>query len=420
MIETPINLTRNIIIGLFLGFLVGSFLYYTDYLPSSFDSFVELYIFKMGGEIFMNLLKLLVVPLVFFSLVTGISSLGSSQSLGSLTFKTVGLYLLTTAIAVSLALLAGSFFQPGSNYNADIALAAPSTLPQGQGIYSTITGIFPSNIIQAMADNQMLAIVFFSILFGLALNKTNHLTGNFSDSFAKLNTVFLQLIVMVMSFAPIGVFCLIGKFVIADGLDIFQDVLAYVVLLISLLLFHAFFTYSIFLKFVGGLSPITFFKKIKNVALFAFSTSSSAATIPVTLKTVNQDLGVNQNVASFVVPVGATINMDGTAIMQGLATVFIAQMSGIDLTLFQYAQVVLLAVATSIGTAAVPSAGTITLIIILQQFNLPLEAIGIILAVDRVLDMIRTSVNVTGDAAIACIVAKSENQLDESIFNAQK
>jgi Na+/H+-dicarboxylate symporter len=361
-----------------------------------------------------------VVPLVFFSLVTGISSLGSSQSLGSLTFKTVGFYLLTTAIAVSLALLAGSFFQPGSNYSADIALAAPSSLPQGQGIYSTITGIFPSNIIQAMADNQMLAIVFFSILFGLALNKTNHLTGNFSESFAKLNTVFLQLIVMVMSFAPIGVFCLIGKFVIADGLDIFQDVLAYVVLLISLLIFHALFTYSIFLKFIGGLSPITFFRKIKNVALFAFSTSSSAATIPVTLKTVNQDLGVNQNVASFVVPVGATINMDGTAIMQGLATVFIAQMSGIDLTLFQYGQVVLLAVATSIGTAAVPSAGTITLIIILQQFNLPLEAIGIILAVDRVLDMIRTSVNVTGDAAIACIVAKSENQLDESIFNEHK
>ncbi|MDA9610255.1 dicarboxylate/amino acid:cation symporter [Pseudomonadota bacterium] len=420
MIDTPTNLTRNIILGLFLGFLVGSFLYYTDFFPSSFDSFVELYIFKMGGEIFMNLLKLLVVPLVFFSLVTGISSLGSSQSLGSLTFKTIGFYLLTTAIAVSLALLAGSFFQPGSNYSADIALAAPSSLPQGQGIYSTITGIFPSNIIQAMADNQMLAIVFFSILFGLALNKTNHLTGNFSESFAKLNTVFLQLIVMVMSFAPIGVFCLIGKFVIADGLDIFQDVLAYVVILISLLIFHALFTYSIFLKFIGGLSPITFFRKIKNVALFAFSTSSSAATIPVTLKTVNQDLGVNQNVASFVVPVGATINMDGTAIMQGLATVFIAQMSGIDLTLFQYGQVVLLAVATSIGTAAVPSAGTITLIIILQQFNLPLEAIGIILAVDRVLDMIRTSVNVTGDAAIACIVAKSENQLDESIFNAHK
>ena len=419
MIDTPTNLTRNIIIGLFLGFAVGSFLFYTNVVPSSVDQFIELYIFKMGGEIFMNLLKLLVVPLVFFSLATGISSLGNSQSLGSLTIKTVGFYLLTTAIAVTLALLAGAFFQPGSNYSAEIVMAAPSSLPQGQGIYSTITGIFPSNIIQAMADNQMLAIVFFSILFGLALNKTNHLTGNFSDSFAKLNTVFLQLIVMIMSFAPIGVFCLIGKFVIADGLDIFQDVLAYVVLLIALLFFHALVTYSFFLKFVGSLNPITFFKKIKNVALFAFSTSSSAATIPVTLRTVHHDLGVNQNVASFVVPVGATINMDGTAIMQGLATVFIAQISGIDLTLFQYAQVVLLAVATSIGTAAVPSAGTITLIIILQQFNLPLEAIGIILAVDRVLDMVRTSVNVTGDAVIACIVAKSENQLDEEIFNSE-
>jgi len=419
MIDTPKNLTRNILIGLILGFVVGSFLFYTDFLPSQIDDLIEKYIFNLGGDIFMNLLKLLVVPLVFFSLVSGISSLGREQSLGKLTFKTVGFYLLTTAIAVSLALIAGSLFKPGSNYSSELAMVAPSSLPDGQGIYSTIVGIFPSNIIQAMAENQMLAIVFFSIIFGLALNKTNHLTGNLSDSFSKLNTVFLQLIVMIMSFAPLGVFCLIGKFVIADGLDIFQDVVAYVVLLITLLLFHAAFTYSFFLKVIGGLNPITFFKKMKDVVLFAFSTSSSAATIPVTLKTANQDLGVNQNVASFVVPVGATINMDGTAIMQGLATVFIAQMSGIDLTLFQYMQVVLLAVATSIGTAAVPSAGTITLIIILQQFNLPLEAIGIILAVDRVLDMIRTSVNVTGDAAIACIVAKTENQLDENIFNSK-
>ena len=419
MIDTPKNLTRNILIGLILGFVVGSFLFYTDFLPSQIDNLIEKYIFNLGGDIFMNLLKLLVVPLVFFSLVSGISSLGREQSLGKLTFKTVGFYLLTTAIAVSLALVAGSLFKPGSNYSSELAMVAPSSLPEGQGIYSTIVGIFPSNIIQAMAENQMLAIVFFSIIFGLALNKTNHLTGNLSDSFSKLNTVFLQLIVMIMSFAPLGVFCLIGKFVIADGLDIFQDVVAYVVLLITLLLFHAAFTYSFFLKVIGGLNPITFFKKMKDVVLFAFSTSSSAATIPVTLKTANQDLGVNQNVASFVVPVGATINMDGTAIMQGLATVFIAQMSGIDLTLFQYMQVVLLAVATSIGTAAVPSAGTITLIIILQQFNLPLEAIGIILAVDRVLDMIRTSVNVTGDAAIACIVAKTENQFNENIFNSK-
>ena len=255
--------------------------------------------------------------------------------------------------------------------------------------------------------------IFFSILFGIALNKTNHLTGNLSNAFEKLNTVFMQLVIMIMSFAPIGVFCLIGRFVITDGLDIFQDVFVYVALLISLLIFHALFTYSLFLKYLAKINPIAFFKKMKEPILFAFSTSSSAATIPVTLKTVSQDLGVDKNVASFVVPVGATINMDGTAIMQGLATVFIAQISGIDLTLFQYIQIVLLAVATSIGTAAVPSAGIITLVIILQQFNLPLEAIGIILAVDRVLDMIRTAVNISGDATVSCIVARSENKLDD-------
>ena len=233
----------------------------------------------------------------------------------------------------------------------------------------------------------MLAVVFFSILFGLALNKTNHLTGNFSEAFEKLNTVFMQLVIMIISFAPIGVFCLIGKFVITDGLDIFQEAFKYVILLISVLIIHAFITYSLILKIFTNLNIWTFFKKMKEVAIFAFSTSSSAATIPVTLKTVQDNLGVNKNVASFVIPVGATINMDGTAIMQGMATIFIAQMSGIDLTLIQYVQVVILAVVTSIGTAAVPSAGTITLVIILQQFGLPLEAIGIILAVDRILDL---------------------------------
>jgi len=257
-------------------------------------------------------------------------------------------------------------------------------------------------------------LFFFSIIFGLALNKTNHLTNNLSESFEKLNTVFMQLVVMIIAFAPIGVFCLIGKFVIADGLNVFGEALKYVILLIATLFLHMFITYSVLIKFFTRLRLKTFFLKMKDVAVFAFSTSSSAATIPVTLKTVENELGVNKNVAAFVVPVGATINMDGTAIMQGMATIFIAQMSGIDLSLIQYVQVVLLAVATSIGTAAVPSAGTITLVIILQQFGLPLEAIGIILAVDRILDMTRTAINVTGDAAVACVVAESEGMLEKS------
>ena len=416
MIETPKNLTKNILLGMFFGLLFGAVIFYLDPLPEYLTFFVGTYLFNLGGDIFINLLKLMIVPLVFFSLVTGISSLGSLKSLGNITLKTIGLYLTTTAIAVSLSLLVGSIFRPGSGYSSDLSVS-PDSLPEGQGTYETILGIFPSNIIQAMADNQMLAIVFFSIIFGLALNKTNHLTDNISKAFEKLNIVFMQLVIMIISFAPIGVFCLIGKFVISDGLNVFQEAFMYVILLISVLILHTFFTYSLMLRFFTNLSVVTFFKKMKDVAIFAFSTSSSAATIPVTLNTVENNLGVNKNVASFVVPVGATINMDGTAIMQGMATIFIAQMSGIELSLIEYVQVVILAVATSIGTAAVPSAGTITLIIILQQFGLPLEAIGIILAVDRILDMIRTSVNVCGDAAVSCIVASSEEELDKQIFN---
>ena len=416
MIETPKNLTKNILLGMFFGLLFGAVIFYLDPLPEYLTFLIGTYLFNLGGDIFINLLKLMIVPLVFFSLVTGISSLGSLKSLGNITLKTIGLYLTTTAIAVSLSLLVGSIFRPGSGYSSDLSVS-PDSLPEGQGTYETILGIFPSNIIQAMADNQMLAIVFFSIIFGLALNKTNHLTDNISKAFEKLNIVFMQLVIMIISFAPIGVFCLIGKFVISDGLNVFQEAFMYVILLISVLILHTFLTYSLILKFFTNLSVVTFFKKMKDVAIFAFSTSSSAATIPVTLNTVENNLGVNKNVASFVVPVGATINMDGTAIMQGMATIFIAQMSGIELTLIEYIQVVILAVATSIGTAAVPSAGTITLIIILQQFGLPLEAIGIILAVDRILDMIRTSVNVCGDAAVSCIVASSEEELDKQIFN---
>ena len=416
MIETPKNLTKNILLGMFFGLLFGAVIFYLDPLPEYLTFLIGTYLFNLGGDIFINLLKLMIVPLVFFSLVTGISSLGSLKSLGNITLKTIGLYLTTTAIAVSLSLLVGSIFRPGSGYSSDISVS-PDSLPEGQGTYETILGIFPSNIIQAMADNQMLAIVFFSIIFGLALNKTNHLTDNISKAFEKLNIVFMQLVIMIISFAPVGVFCLIGKFVISDGLNVFQEAFMYVILLISVLILHTFLTYSLMLKFFTNLSVVTFFKKMKDVAIFAFSTSSSAATIPVTLNTVENNLGVNKNVASFVVPVGATINMDGTAIMQGMATIFIAQMSGIELTLIEYVQVVILAVATSIGTAAVPSAGTITLIIILQQFGLPLEAIGIILAVDRILDMIRTSVNVCGDAAVSCIVASSEEELDKQIFN---
>ena len=362
-LSAPENLTRNVLIGMGLGVLVASIFYYSpDLFPQSLSAGIEKYIFNLGGQIFKNLLMLVVVPLVFFSLVSGISSLSNMVKLGSIATKTIGLYLLTTAIAVSLAL----FFGWALDLSGSSGEVAPYTPPPGDSsLYGTVLRIFPNNMFGAFIENNMLGIVFISILFGIALNLTDDLTDGLSKSFERFNIVFLKIVLLIMSFAPFGVFCLMGSYVMDKGVDIFGDLAEYVLLLIFVLFFHLVLTYSLILKFFANLNPITFFKKMRNVALFAFSTSSSAATIPVTLKTVTDDLGVKKDVSSFVVPVGATINMDGTAIMQGLATMFIASTVGIDLTLVQYGQIVMLAIVTSIGTAAVPSAGTVTLALIL-------------------------------------------------------
>ena len=414
-LDPPKNLTRNVLLGMFLGVLLASvFFYFENSFSISFIQVIEKYLFNLGGQIFKNLLLLIVVPLVFFSLVYGISSLSNMVKLGSIASKTVALYLMTTAFAVIIAIFFGWLFNI-SGYEGEVgSFIAPS----GEAsLYDTVLKIFPSNIFGAFVENNMLGIVFISILFGIALNLTDDLTDKLSKNFERLNIVFMKIVLIIMSFAPIGVFCLMGSYVMAQGLNIFGDLIQYVLILMFVLFFHLIFTYSIILKIFANLNPIIFFKKMRNVALFAFSTSSSAATIPVTLKTVTDDLGVKKDVSSFVIPVGATINMDGTAIMQGLATMFIASTAGVDLSMVEYLQIVMLAMVASIGAAAVPSAGTITLALILSSLGLPLDAIGLILAVDRILDMIRTSVNVTGDSAVACIVANSENLLDKEVFN---
>ena len=414
-LETPKNLTRNVLIGMFAGVLFASLFYYSqEFTSQQIFLFVEKYIFNLGGQIFKNLLLLIVVPLVFFSLVSGISSLSNMVKLGSIATKTIGLYLLTTAFAVIIAIFFGWVFNI-SGYEGEVSAYIP---PSGDSsLYGTVIKIFPNNIFGAFVENNMLGIVFISVLFGIALNLTDELTNNLSKNFERLNIVFLKIVLIIMGFAPVGVFCLMGSYVMDHGLDIFGDLIQYVLILIFVLFFHLIFTYSIILKLFANLNPITFYKKMRNVALFAFSTSSSAATIPVTLKTVSDDLGVKKDVSSFVIPVGATINMDGTAIMQGLATMFIASTAGVDLSTVEYVQIVMLAMVASIGAAAVPSAGTITLALILSSLGLPLDAIGLILAVDRILDMIRTSVNVCGDAAVSCIVAVSEDELDYQIYN---
>ena len=414
-LDPPKNLTRNVLVGMFSGVLLASiFFYFQDSISQSVFLGIEKYLFNLGGQIFKNLLLLIVVPLVFFSLVSGISSLSNMVKLGSIASKTVLLYLLTTAFAVVIAIFFGWVFNI-SGYEGEVT---PFNAPSGEAsLYDTVLKVFPNNIFGAFVENNMLGIVFISILFGIALNLTDNLTDNLSKNFERLNIVFMKIVLIIMSFAPIGVFCLMGSYVMDKGLNIFGDLIQYVLILIFVLLFHLFFTYSLVLKIFANLNPIIFFKKMRNVALFAFTTSSSAATIPVTLKTVTDELGVKKDVSSFVIPVGATINMDGTAIMQGLATMFIASTVGVDLSMIEYIQIVLLAMVASIGAAAVPSAGTITLALILSSLGLPLDAIGLILAVDRILDMIRTSVNVSGDAAVACVVANSEELIDKNIFN---
>ena len=414
-LDPPKNLTRDVLIGMFAGVLIASiFFYLQDSISQSIFQGIEKYLFNLGGQIFKNLLLLIVVPLVFFSLVSGISSLSNMVKLGSIASKTIILYLMTTAFAVVIAIFFGWAFNI-SGYQGELG---SFNAPSGEAsLYDTVLRIFPNNIFGAFVENNMLGIVFISILFGIALNLTDELTDKLSKNFERLNIVFMKIVLIIMSFAPIGVFCLMGSYVMDNGLNIFGDLIQYVLILMFVLFFHLVFTYSLILKMLANLNPITFFKKMRNVALFAFSTSSSAATIPVTLKTVTDDLGVKKDVSSFVIPVGATINMDGTAIMQGLATMFIASTAGVDLSMVEYMQIVLLAMVASIGAAAVPSAGTITLALILSSLGLPLDAIGLILAVDRILDMIRTSVNVTGDSAVACIVANSENLLDKEVFN---
>ena len=375
VLSPPKNLTKNVLLGMAAGVLIASVFYYTqDSIPAGLYLAIEKYVFNLGGQIFKNLLMLVVVPLVFFSLVTGISSLSNMVKLGSIATKTIGLYLMTTGIAVSMALIFGYIFNL-SGYEGDVEAFTPTT--GDSSLYGTVMRIFPNNIFGAFVENNMLGIVFISILFGIALNLTDELTGGLSKTFEKLNTVFLKIVLLIMSFAPVGVFCLMGSYVMAKGLNVFGDLAQYVALLIFVLAFHLFFTYSLILKVFANLNPLIFYRKMKDVALFAFSTSSSAATIPVTLKTVTDELGVKKDVSAFVVPVGATINMDGTAIMQGLATMFIASTVGVDLTLVQYGQIVLLAIVTSIGTAAVPSAGTVTLALILGSLGLPLDAIGL-------------------------------------------
>jgi Na+/H+-dicarboxylate symporter len=373
-----------------------------------------------GGRIFIALLKMLVVPLVFVSLVCGAASLGDTGSVGRLGGKTIGLYLVTTAVAVSLAMLIALTTDPGLGGESASGMASASTFEPktAPSVKDTFVNVVPSNPIAAMADGKMLQVILFALLFGLALSKAGASGEKLRGFFSDLNDVMMRLISMIIALTPIGVFCLMTQLGATLGLAEIAKVAMYFATIVIALLVHASLVYPLLLKTLTGLNPLVFLRKMREALLVAFSTSSSGATLPVTLRTVEHKLGVQNNVASFAVPLGATINMDGTAIMQGVATVFIAQFYGIDLGLSALLTVVLTATLASIGTAAVPGVGLITLTLVLDQVGLPVEGIALIIGVDRLLDMLRTAVNVTGDATVATIVASSEGQLDREVFGA--
>ena len=398
--------TTRILLSMFLGIFFGSLInnLFLDYSLVVFS--IE--IFSALGTIFISSLKLMVVPLVFFSLVTGVAQITDSSKLGSISIKAIFLYLATTSIAISLALFFSNFINIGSG--AGLISEAKFVTPTPPSLKEVFVNIFPTNPIAAMANGEMLQIIVFSLLVGLGVKSLSS-SENLINFFVSGNNLMLKIVELIIWFAPIGIFCLLTDIFSQIGFSIIYDLAGYFFLLIAVLMFHGIFVYSFFLYFFTGLNPIVFYSKLKEVILFAFSTSSSSATMPLTLKTAKDKLGVDQSVASFTIPLGATINMDGTAIMQGVATVFIAQVYGIDLTMTDFLMVILTATLASIGTAGVPGVGLIMLAMVLQQVGLPVEGIALIIGVDRLLDMVRTSVNVCGDSMIACLISSSENNL---------
>ena len=406
------SLTSKILIGMSSGLLVGSFI---SFLGLEDNQYIKIYLIDgflyIGGQIFISLLKLMVVPLVFFSLTSGVSSFDQNLSLGRIASKTFGLYLATTAIAISIGLALAVFFNPGNNLNLETSISL--SIPDSPNIKDIILGIIPSNPFKAMAEGNMLQIIIFSIFFGIAIRSLGDSVKLIKDSVNNITDIILKLVLFIINFAPYGIFCLMSVLFAEKGITVLGDLSFYFFIVVFALLLHGFITYSLLLVLFVKVNPFKFFNKIKSLMLFAFSTSSSNATIPVTLKTVVDEIGVNRKIASFTVPLGATINMDGTAIMQGVATVFIANAYSINLSFVDYLMVILTATLASIGTAGVPGVGLIMLAMVLNQVGLPVEGIALIIGVDRLLDMLRTVVNVTGDSTISTIVANSENQLEQ-------
>ena len=411
------SLTTKIFIALLLGAAAGALLHgFAD--GSAFVQDVLVGgIFYVVGQGFIRLMQMLVVPLVFCSLICGAAAIGDTKTLGKVGVKAIGFYLVTTMLAVAVSLGVASLLNPGLGLDMSQVQAVDTTVTESAGFAETLLDIIPKNPIESLATGNMLQIIVFAIIVGIILAKLGDKTQIVHNLFQQGNDIMMEMTMMVMSLAPIGVFCLIARTFSGMGFDAFQPLIKYMFAVMLALVIQCLGVYQILLKLFTGLNPIRFIKKFLPVMGFAFSTATSNATIPLSIDTLERKMGVSRRISSFTIPLGATINMDGTSIMQGVAVVFIAQAYGIALTPMDYVTVIATATLASIGTAGVPSVGLVTLSMVLTSVGLPIEGIGFIMGIDRILDMSRTAVNITGDAVCTTIVAQQNQALDKEVFN---
>jgi Na+/H+-dicarboxylate symporter len=401
-----LKLWQQIFLGMILGALAGfSFGENTSYL-------------KPLGDIFINMIKMIVVPLIFFSISSAITSMEQSHSLGRIGGKSILIYLVSTAIAIAIGLFLANIFDPSAGVqHHDMFGAATQIEAKTISFADTIVSMVPTNPVKAMADGNVLQIIVFALFLGTAVNIAGKKVQKVADSLSEIAEVIYSLTGIIMKFAPIGVFALIGWVVGTQDPEILKSLVKVVIVVIAACVLHAVIVYSLFIGALARLNPIKFFKKIIDAQILAFSTSSSSATLPITMQVAEDKLGVSKGTANFVLPLGSTVNMDGTAIYLGISTVFVAGLVGVDLTMADYATVIFTATLASIGAAGIPGVALVMMSMVFASVGLPIEAIAIIAGVDRVLDMVRTTVNVTGDLAVAVVIDRSEGNFDEKIFN---
>ncbi len=405
--RTELKLWARVVIALILGVIIGFI--FGDLAQTS----------KWIGDLFVRLIRMLVIPLIFTSLVAGVVSMGDPKRLGTIGLKTIGLYLITTLFAIIIGLSLGTVFQPGQGM--DLTGVEPFISGNAStSVTDQLFGIIPENPISSLANGQVLPVIFFSILLGIGIIMGGEKTKSLGDVFSSAAEAVLKIAHLVMQLAPYGVLSLIAWVSGTLGMEALQTMLKLTTLLYCGCILHMLLVYGGALKFIIRLPLIRFFRGIADAQAVAYSTSSSSATLPVTIQCVQKNLGVSQPVSSSVLPLGATINMDGTALYLGIVALFSAQIFGIDLTLADYFLIALTVTLTSIGTAGIPSASLFLLATVLSVIGITDSQtafiVGFVLPFDRVLDMARTVVNITGDATVSVIVAKSENELDESIF----